>query len=84
MKSLYKMCAGHNLLPGSLRFEMHEDPTGVVLCHGGFGDVSKREHRGQAVAVKVLRPRGGKSSQDMTNVGDWHAFVPSHMLADRA
>ena len=77
MKSLYKMCAGHGLLPKSLRFELHDNPTGVVLRHGGFADVSKREHRGQAVAVKELRPRNSNGSQDMTNVGDCSLLFPS-------
>ena len=71
MKSLYKMCAGHTLLPRSLHFELHGDQAGVVLCHGGFGDVSKREYLGRQVAVKVLRARPGRDSQDMINVGHW-------------
>jgi len=84
VKSLYKMCARHTLLPRSLHFEIPEDPTAVVLYHSGFADVSKREHRGQAIAVKVLRPRNGNGLQDMTNVGDWHVFAPFSILADRA
>ena len=68
MKSLYKTCAGHNLLPRSLRFEFLEDPMGVVLCRGGFSDVSKCKHRGQEVAVKVLRACSNDGLRDMTNV----------------
>lgn len=76
MKSLYKMCAGHSLLPRSLHFEMPDDPRAVVVCHGGFADVSKREHSGQAVAVKVLRLRSNNNLQEMTNVGYWLVVVP--------
>ena len=68
MKSLYKMCAGHTLLPRSLHFELDDDPMGVVMYHGGFADVWKRKHCDQEVAVKVLRPRSGNSWQNMANV----------------
>jgi len=76
VKSLYKMCAGRNLLPISLRFELREDPAGVVVCRGGFADVSKHEHCGREVAVKVLRSRGSDHSQDMINVGHWRTLLP--------
>ena len=69
MKSLYKMCAGHTLLPRLLHFELDDDPMDVVMYHGGFADVWKRRHRGQEVAVKVLRPRNGNGWQNMANVG---------------
>ena len=82
MKTLYKMCAGHTLLPRSLHFELHEDPTDVVLFRGGFADVSKHAHYDQDVAVKVLRARSNNGSRDMINVGHWRTLVPSDMLAD--
>ena len=81
MKSLYKMCAGHTLLPVSLHFELHDDPMEVVLCRGGFADVSKREYRGQEVAVKVLRARKGNGLRVMTSVSRW---ISSHASANRA
>ena len=68
MKSLYKMCAGRTLLPRSLHFELPEDPVGVVVYRGGFGDVLKREHRGREVAVKALRVYDNNLRQDITNV----------------
>ena len=68
MKLLYKMCAGHALLPRSLHLEMHEDSPGAVLCQGGFADVSKRKYNGLEVAVKTLRVDGNNRSQDITNV----------------
>ena len=40
MKSLYKTCAGHTLLPRSLHFELHDYQIGTVLSRGGFGDVN--------------------------------------------
>ena len=76
MKSLYKICAGHSLFPEALHFELHDDPIDVELCQGGFADVSKREHRGQEVAVKVLRVRKGNSLQVMANVGHWQPLFP--------
>jgi len=38
MKSLYKMCVGHALLPRSLHCELLENPIGVVMYRGGFAD----------------------------------------------
>ena len=55
LKPLYRTCAGHGLLPRSLQIELVNGLTGDALYHGGFGDVWKCEHRGQQVAVKVLR-----------------------------
>ena len=55
LKPLYRTCAGHGLLPRSLQIELVDGLTGDALYHGGFGDVWKCEHRGQQVAVKVLR-----------------------------
>ena len=83
VKSLYKICAGHSLLPGSLLFELRDDPMDVALCRGGFADVSKREYCGRDVAVKVLRLRRGSSLQDMTNVGYWWTFIFSYLLSNR-
>ena len=62
MKSLYKACAGHTLLPRSLHHELHGDLVGVPLYRGGFGDVWKHEHCDQKVAVKVLRTHHGNCS----------------------
>ena len=83
MKSLYKMCAGHALLPRSLHFELRDDPIGVVVCRGGFADVSKHMHRDREVAVKVLRAHSSDGSQGMANVGHWWIFAPLRELADR-
>ena len=82
MKSLYKTCAGHSLLPEQLQFELNDDQVGLAVCHGGLADVSKCEYRGQDVAVKVLRIPKGNGLQDMTNVGHRLAPIYSHVLAN--
>lgn len=81
MKLLYKMCAGHVMIPRSLNFELCGDTSGTPLCRGGSADVSRCDYNGQVVAVKVLRMHG--SLQDMTNVSHWWAFVPLYMLVNQ-
>lgn len=71
MKPLYKTCAGYNLLPRSLHFELHGDLVGAPLNSGGFGNVWKRKYCGRDVAVKVLKPRDNNGSRDISNVSDW-------------
>jgi hypothetical protein len=61
-------CARHSLLPRSLRIELGESLTGAALCHGGFGDVWKREYRGQQVAVKVLKMYESNDLRKVTRV----------------
>ena len=70
MKSLYKTCAGHTLLPRSLRVELPDSPTGAVLYRGGFRDVRKREYGGREVAVKVLGC-AGIDLKKITRVSHW-------------
>ncbi|KAF9643932.1 kinase-like protein [Thelephora ganbajun] len=55
VKPLYKMCAGHTLLPTSLYFELPDYNVDDVRYHGGFADVVTCEYRGREVAVKALR-----------------------------
>lgn len=69
MKSLRKMCARHTLVPKSLKIEWHDDPTGVLLYRGGFGDVWKRSYQGQEVAVKVLRTYATSDLKKIARVG---------------
>jgi len=55
LKSLYKMCGRHALLPTSLKVPVSFEQTGHALYRGGFADVWKGEHCGRDVAVKVIR-----------------------------
>jgi len=55
MKLLYRTCARHSLLPGSLQIEVCYDPAAIPHSRGGFADVWKGEYQGLEVAVKVLR-----------------------------
>jgi hypothetical protein len=68
MRSLRMMCVRHNLVPTSLKIELCDDPPGVLVYRGGFGDVSKREYRGQAVAVKVLKTYATTNLQNTIRV----------------
>ncbi|KAF9780834.1 kinase-like domain-containing protein, partial [Thelephora terrestris] len=67
LKSLYGLCAGHSLLPRSLRIELGDSLTGTPLYYGGFGDVWKCEHQGRQVAVKVLRMYANKDLRKVTH-----------------
>ncbi|KAF9778185.1 kinase-like domain-containing protein [Thelephora terrestris] len=67
VKSLYKMCAGHTLLPRSLHLELPGGTMGDVQYRSGSADVLRCERSDGAVAVKALRPRDGVSLEDMTN-----------------
>ena len=71
VKSLYKMCARHSLLPGSLRIELCYNQAAVPHSRGGFADVWKSEHRGLEVAVKALRTSSQSDLQRITNVSRW-------------
>ena len=55
MKSLYRMCARHSLLPRSVQIDVHYDRTADPHFEGGFASVWKGEYCGLEVAVKVLR-----------------------------
>ena len=68
LKSLYGVCAGHSILPSSLRIELGGGITGPALCHGGFGDVWKREYQGQQVAIKVLKMYSSNDLRKVTRV----------------
>jgi len=84
VKSLYRMCAGHSLLPGSLHFELHDHPIDVAPCHGGFAVVSKREYRGKEVAVKVLQLRRDNDLQVLNDVRHLQISTCLLVLANRA
>ena len=68
MKLLRRMCTRHTLVPKSLKIESCDNAPGVPMYCGGFGDVSKREHLGRAVAVKVLRTYATSDFQETFRV----------------
>ena len=71
MKSLYKTCARHSLLPGSLQIEAHYNPATVPCSRGGFADVWRGEYRGLEVAVKALRTSSESDLRKITHVSRW-------------
>ena len=76
------MCAGHNLLPESLRFELPENTMGDVQYRGGFANVLKREWGNREIAVKVLRPQDF-TPQEMTKVSNSSSAPISRALLNR-
>jgi hypothetical protein len=68
LKSLYRTCGRHALLPRALKIPMCYDRTGVALYRGGFADVWKGQHRSQDVAVKVIRTYSNDGLQKVVGV----------------
>ena len=68
MKSLYRICASHSLLPRSLQIEVCYDLLSLAHFRGGFADVWKGNHRGRVVAAKVLRICASDDLQMITRV----------------
>ena len=68
LKLEYRTCGRHALLPGPLKIPVHYDRTVPPLYSGGFADVWKGEHRGQDVAVKVLRTTLSSDTQRIIGV----------------
>ena len=68
MTSLYKMCAGHSLLPRSLQIQACYDLSGIAHCRGGFADVWKGTYGDREVAVKALRIYANSDLQKITRV----------------
>ena len=71
MKSLYRTCDRHSLLPGSLQIEVQYNPAIVPHSRGGFSDVWKGKCDDQEVAVKVLRTDSKKDIQKIVRVSCW-------------
>jgi hypothetical protein len=68
LKSLYRTCGRHALLPRALKIPACYDRTSVASFRGGFADVWKGEHRGQDVAVKVIRTYSNSNLQKIIGV----------------
>ena len=71
LKSLYRTCGLHALLPRALNVPVCCDRTGDALYSGGFADVWKGEHRGRDVAVKVIRTHSKSDLQKIIGVSCW-------------
>ena len=71
MKSLYKTCARHSLLPRSLQITACYNPAATPHSHGGFADVWKGEYDGLEVGVKVLRTSSMSDFEKITHVSRW-------------
>ena len=55
MRSLYKVCGHHAVVPESMRIPLCYNPSETPCCDGGFADVWKGTYNGQTVAAKVVR-----------------------------
>jgi hypothetical protein len=68
LKSLYRTCGRHALLPRTLKIPACYDRTGTALYRGGFADVWKGQHCGRDVAVKVIRTCSNDDLQKIVGV----------------
>jgi hypothetical protein len=68
LKSLYRTCGRHALLPSALKIPVCYHRTGTEIYRGGFADVWKGEHCGRDVAVKAIRIYSNISLQKIMGV----------------
>jgi hypothetical protein len=68
LKSLYRTCGRHALLPETLKIPIRYDRTSAALYRGGFADVWKGGFRGRDVAVKVVRTYSNINLQKVIGV----------------
>jgi hypothetical protein len=68
LKSLYRTCGRHGLLPRALKIPVCYDRTGVAPYRGGSGDVWKGNHCGRDVAVKVIKTYSNSNLQKVFGV----------------
>jgi len=80
VKSLYKMCVRHSLLPGSLQINVWYDSTTFPHSRGGFADVWKGKWLDQEVAIKVLRTHSKSDIQNIVRVSCLRPHDPMHSL----
>jgi len=71
LRSLYRTCGRHALLPTPMKILVWYDRMGSALYRGGFADVWKGEHCGRDVAVKVLRTYTNGDLQKVIGVSCW-------------
>lgn len=82
LKSLYRMCSHHSLIPRALRIPICYDRNDHPLYKGGCVDVWKGEHCGQDVAVKVLRIYSTSDIRNVVDVSSGLCFVSMHRPAN--
>ena len=77
LKSLYRACGRHSLIPRALKVPICYDRNGHALYKGGSADVWKGEHCGRDVAVKVLRVYSTGELQKLIDVSSrlWFLFT---------
>ena len=68
LRSMYRTCGRHALLPTTLEIPISYDQTSDPLYRGGFADVWKGEHRGRDIAVKVIRTHSNADFQKIIGV----------------
>ena len=78
------MCGRHALLPKALAIPICYDRSSVAMYKGGFADVWKGEHRGQDVAVKVLRTYSNSNFQKIVGVSCGFYSLSTRRCANRA
>ena len=70
MRLLRAMCARHELIPESLKFDkLYDDSSGELMYRGGFGDVWYHKLEEQEIAVKVLKVYRSRDLQQIIRVG---------------
>ena len=82
LKSLYRTCGRHALLPTTLRIPISYERTGEASYRGGFADVWKGEYRDQEVAVKVIRIYSNTDLQKVAGVSHWLRSVPAYLSTE--
>ena len=80
LKSLYRACGRHALLPTAMKVLAQYDRTGGPLCRGGFADVWKGDYCGREVAVKVMRTYTRSDLQKVVGVSRWLYDPPTSEL----
>ena len=81
LRRLYRTCGSHKLLPKNLKVSVSYDRNEYPLFRGGYADVWKGEHRGQDVAVKVIRTYSRSELQKITGVSH-RFFSPPRLTTD--
>ena len=84
LKSLYRTCGRHALLPRALKIPIYHDRTGDPLYSGGFADVWKWKYCGRDVAVKVIRTYSNINLQKVIGVSFWLLFLSACLCTDSA